>query len=325
MDKINRRSFLGRAAAAGACAGMANVIPFPVLAHPRPEENKISLAAWSLIRSFQAGVWKLTDLHRICREDFELEGLEYVNNFFESPRAGYLNQLNKNAQEYGIKNVLIMVDEEGDMVARDRAERMQAAVNHRKWVEIAAFLGCHAIRCNARGAGDTPAEDPDAIKRAAESFSALVEYAKEFKINVIIENHGGISSDPEWLPALCREINSPHFGILPDFGNYLRGVDAAEALKKALPYAKGVSVKAAWMPDGSHVPAWDLEKCLRTAKDCGYQGFWGIESSLQQPRPRNQGQRPPRQERRDNPEEARQNDWEAVKLTRDAIRKVIFA
>lgn len=326
METINRRNFLGRAAAAGACAGIANVLPFPAaLAHPIPQENGISLAAWSLIRSFRAGVWELTDLHRICREDFELDGLEYVNNFFESPRAGYLSRLNSNAEEYGIKNVLIMVDDEGDMVAKDKAERMQAAINHRKWVEIAAFLGCHTIRCNARGAGNTPEEDPDAIKRAAESFGALVEYAKEFKINVVIENHGGISSDPEWLPALCREMDSPHFGILPDFGNYIEGVDFAEAVKKAMPYAKGVSVKAGWLPDGSHVPNWDLEKCLQVAKDSGYKGFWGIESGLRRPRPEGPRERPSQADTPIDAEAVKQDDWKAVKLTRDAIRKVVFA
>ncbi len=316
METINRRNFIGKAAAAGALAGMAGSLNLSTaFAHPIPGENGISLAAWSLIRSFRAGVWKLTDLHKICREDFELDGLEYVNNFFESPRAGYLNRLNKNAEEYGIKNVLIMVDEEGDMVAKDRAERMQAAINHRKWVEIAAFLGCHTIRCNARGAGNTPAEDPDAIKRAAESFSALVEYAREFKINIVIENHGGISSDPAWLPALCKEMDSPHFGILPDFGNYNEGVDFAEGVKMAMPWAKGVSVKAAWMPDGSHVPNWDLEACLKAAKDSGYKGFWGIESSL----------RRSREETPKEPEAIKQDDWKAVKLTRDAIKKVVLA
>lgn len=320
MGTIDRRSFLSRAATAGACAGIANVIPFPAAAHPIPRENKISLAAWSLIRSFRAGVWKLTNLHRICREDFELDGLEYVNNFFESPRADYLERLNRNAEEYGIKNVLIMVDGEGDMVAKNRDERIQAAINHRKWVEIAAFLGCHTIRCNARGGGNTPAEDPDAIKRAAESFTALIEYAKEFKINVVIENHGGISSHPDWLPALCEEMDSPHFGILPDFGNYIEGVDFAEAVKKAMPYAKGVSVKAAWLPDGTHVPNWDLNACLKAARDSGYKGFWGIESSLRRTRTGERGAQAPL-----DPEAVKQDDWKAVKLTREAIRRIVFS
>ena len=142
------------------------------------------------------------EIHRICKEEFEGMGWN-MSPTFESPVAGYLNQLNRNAREYGVKNVLIMVDNEGDMVAKDKQERMQAAINHRKWVEIAAYPGCHAIAATPEGR-NTRAEDPDAIDRAAEAFGALLEYAEEFKINVIIENHGGLSSDPEWLPKLAE-------------------------------------------------------------------------------------------------------------------------
>ena len=205
-----------------------------------------------------------------------------------------------------------MVDNEGDMVAKDKQERMQAAINHRKWVEIAAYLGCHAIRCNARGGGNTQAEDPDAIDRAAEAFGALLEYAEEFKINVIIENHGGLSSDPEWLPKLAEKIGSDHFGILPDYGNYhdSEKYTVYDAVRMAMPYAKGVSVKARWQPDGTH-PPYDLEKLLNISKDGGYSGFWGIESSMADVDSK-------------NPEDIKQAEWQAVKYTRDVIRKVIL-
>lgn len=312
MNPVNRRDFIQTTLATTAVAG--TVLHRPANAHPSPDQNAISLATWSLIRSFTAGVWKLTDIHRICREDFGLDGVEYVTNFFESPVAGYLDRLNRASQQYGVRNVLIMVDNEGDMVARDRAVRMQAAVNHRKWVEIAAYLGCHAIRCNARGGANRPAEDPDAIERAAESFSALVEYAQEFKINVVIENHGGLSSDPHWLPELVRKINSPHFGILPDYGNYNPGTDIYEAVRLAMPYAKGVSVKAGWRPDGTH-PDYDLERLLKISLDSGFKGFWGIESGMRRPR----GEITP------GPEQAKQDDWQAVLWTKAVIQKVVFA
>ena len=193
---------------------------------------------------------------------------------------------------------------------------MQAAVNHRKWVDIAAVLGCHAIRCNARGGGDTPAEDPDAVERAAEAFAALIEYAKESQINVLIENHGGLSSDPNWLPQLMEKVGSPHFGILPDFGNYhpIGQTDVYEAVRLAMPYAKGVSVKAAWQPDGSH-PQYDLEKLLKIAKAAGYSGFWGIESSLRRPR----GSGP------SSPIDTKKDDWQAVKWTKSAIESAVLS
>lgn len=293
--------------------GMVTALNSNAIAYPHPGKDAISLATWSLVGSYRAGTWKLTDIARICREDFEIDGIEYVNQFFENPVEPYLKRLNQQADKHGVKNVLIMVDNEGQMVSTDPAVRRQTVINHRKWVDIAAVLGCHAIRCNAHGGGKSAAEDPDAIDRAAESFSMLVEYAKESKINIIIENHGGLSSDPDWLPGLVKKVNSPHFGILPDYGNYDRGSDIAGAVKKAMPYAKGVSVKAGWQPDGTH-PAYDLEELIQVSKDSGYSGFWGIESSI----------RRSRENRPKDKEGIKADEWKAVMLTKKAIEKVVF-
>jgi L-ribulose-5-phosphate 3-epimerase len=315
MSVLNRRDFMNRSALTGLGVGIAaSGFIRPALAYPHPDKDAVSLATWSIVRSFRAGVWKLTDIHRICREDFQLDGVEYVTAFFEAPVAGYLDRLNKAAEDYGVRNVLIMVDNEGPMVAKDRKARMQAAVNHRKWVDVAAYLGCHAIRCNALGGEATFEQDPESLDRAAESFGALIEYAKDSRINILIENHGGLSSDPEWLPALMKKVNSPHFGILPDYGNYLPGSDIAQAVRTAMPHAKGVSVKAAWSPDGSH-PAYDLENLIRISKDSGFSGFWGIESSM----------RRSVEDRPSSPEDIKEDEWQAVLWTKQAIQRVVFA
>jgi sugar phosphate isomerase/epimerase len=313
-ESMNRRGFLKASALAGTGLSLTPKIGTYAFTYPRPEKDAISLATWSLVRSFRAGIWKLTDIPRFCREDFGIDGIEFVNTFFELPLESYLNRLNGEAEKHGVRNVLIMVDGEGEMVSKEAKVRHQAVINHRKWVDIAAYLGCHAIRCNARGGGRSSEEDPDAIERAAESFSALVDYASESRINIIIENHGGLSSEPDWLPSLARKVNSPHFGILPDYGNYSRGTDIVAAVKMAMPYAKGVSVKAAWNPDGSH-PGYDLEELLQVSKDSGYSGFWGIESSL----------RRSREDRPTTPEGIKEDDWKAVMLTKKAIQKVVFS
>ncbi|MGC9328824.1 MAG: sugar phosphate isomerase/epimerase family protein [Candidatus Hinthialibacter sp.] len=310
MKSQTRRNFLQKTAAASLALGSFPAAIAPsALAYPRPEKNAISLATWSIVRSFRAGIWKLTDVARICREDFGIDGIEYVNQFFEAPTQNYLNQLNKTAADHGVQNVLIMVDLEGSMVSKDKQERHQAVINHRKWVDIAAYLGCHAIRCNAHGGGKTPEEDPGALDRAAESFSELLDYAKEAKINIIIENHGGLSSCPGWLPALIKKVNNPHFGLLPDYGNYAENADRYKEVKDSMPYAKGVSVKAGWQADGTH-PQYDLERLLQISVDSGYTGFWGIESSMRGPA--------------NSPEEIQKNDWQGVLLTKKAIEKVVF-
>jgi sugar phosphate isomerase/epimerase len=315
MDPCTRRQFIQRSATATLGLGLLpTVLTESTPAYPRPEKNAISLATWSIVGSFRAQVWKLTDVARICREDFGVDGIEYVTSFFEVPVESYLRELNQAAAKYGVKNVLIMVDDEGNMVAKDKNVRDQAAINHRKWIEIAAYLGCHAIRCNAGGGGQTPEQDPDALDRAAEAFSSLLDYAKEFKINVLIENHGGMSSYPHWLPELMKKVNSPHFGILPDYGNYrTKEADVYEAVRLAMPYAKGVSVKAQWLADGTN-PQYDLEKLLTISKESGYTGFWGIESSM----------RRQRSDRSPSAEDIKKNEWQAVLWTKAVIEKIIF-
>jgi len=315
MTIFDRRNFIQRSILAGASLslftdGLVKTAP----AYPHPQKNAISLALWSLVRSFRADVWKLTDAARICREDFGIDGIEYVTYFFEAPIERYLKKLNHSAAQHGVRNVLIMVGGEGSMVAKDKKVRRQAAINHRKWVDVAAYLGCHAIRCNASGGGKTPQEDPDSLDRAVDSFSALIEYAKESKINILIENHGGLSSYPHWLPNLMKKVNSPHFGILPDYGNYKQTskADVYEAVRLAMPYAKGVSVKAGWQPDGSH-PQYDLEKLLKISVKSGYTGFWGIESSIK----RGKTDKPT------SPEQIKADDWQAVRWTKAAINKIV--
>ena len=315
INNPSRREFVKTTLVGGASVMAASSLGAarPAMAHDRPTKDAVSLATWSIVRSFRAGLWTLPDVARICREDFGIDGIEYVTAFFEAPVESYLKRLNKAAADHGVENVLIMVDGEGDMVSREPAVRKQAAINHRKWVDVAGVLGCHAIRCNARGAGDTPEKDPDAINRAADAFGALIEYAEPFGINIVIENHGGISSDPSWLPELMRKVDSPHFGTLPDYGNFNKDADVYEAVRLAMPYAKGVSVKAGFQPDGSH-PQYSLEKLLTISKDAGFTGYWGIESSI----------RRGRGAARRSTSAIMSDDWQAVRWTKAAIDKVVF-
>lgn len=285
------------------------------LAAAQTPANDISLAAWSLNRSFFVGRrWKNIDLPRICREEFGINGLEFVNQFFDNPMLDSLRQLKRAGGDYGVRFVLIMCDGEGDMAAADRNERMLAARAHRKWIDIGHFLGCHAIRCNLGGPRENWKADRDLVARAAESFRDLLDYAKGSGLNVLIENHGRASSDPDVLVALMKLVNDPHFGTLPDFGNINPGDDHAEVLRRLLPYAKGLSVKAAWNADGTHT-RWDLEKLLRVARDGGYRGFWGIESSFGRMR----GEQPQL-----SPDQIWEQEKKGVLLTKRVIERVVL-
>lgn len=252
-----RREFL----AASATTMLASAAP----------ADRISFAQWSINRSYRAGVWKTLEVPRIIKEKLGIDALEFVNQFFENPTLGYLRKLKRSCADAGVTPVLIMVDDEDPTAGTDAAERKAAAAAHHKYIDMAHYLGCHAIRCNMRGGPQANwQQDTSMLDRAAESFRDIVAYAKGSGVKVVIENHGGASSDPDVLVALMKKVNDPQFGMLVDLGNWNKGDDQYAAVAKVLPWAKGISVK--------DIPGYDLPKKLRMCMESGFHGFWGIES-----------------------------------------------
>nr|HPM18972.1 TIM barrel protein [Bacteroidales bacterium] len=212
MNEISRRSFLEKSIVAGATAMITPSVlksAAPALT-PRMTRDDISLAQWALVEEIRAGKWKTLDFPSVARKDFGLNGIEFVNTLFEVPTEGYLRRLKKNAEDNNVTMVLIMVDDEGDGCSPTREGRKQFDINHRKWIDIAHFLGCSAIRTNCRGPKDVNKDE--ALKYSVESYQMLLEYAVPAKISVLIENHGGISDDADWMVSLFKAVNNLYFG-----------------------------------------------------------------------------------------------------------------
>ena len=232
-------------------------------------KDDISLAQWALVEEIRTGKWKTLDFPKIAREDFDINGIEFVNTLFESPTLSYLDKLKQNAADYGITLVLIMVDEEGDGCASTKEARKQFAINHRKWIDIAHYLGCHAIRTNCIGAENIA--KAEALKWASETYRMLLEYAAESNVSVLIENHGGVSNDADWMVTLMKEVDHPLFGILPDWRAPAADFDNYGYLQKTVPFAKGMSYR--------NQPTEELTaKMIALCKEAGYHGWYGIES-----------------------------------------------
>ena len=245
------------------------------LAGQAPVESGISLAAWSFSGSFFQGRWKLLDLPGILREKLGIQALEHVNQFFENPTLSYLQKLKKACGDNGVRSTILMVDSEGSTASPDAAERRQAAIAHRKWIDVAQYLGCRSVRINMYGGAQDWKQDRDLVKRAAETIHLLLDYSRGSNLNILVENHGQASSDPEVLTALVKEVNHPNFGLLCDLGNWNKGEDRYAAVKKILPLARGLSVKGTW---GANLdPAFDAEKLVKTALEGSYAGWWGLE------------------------------------------------
>ena len=269
---ISRRDFLGKSVAIGATGLVAPALlkNADLLASQRLTMDDISIAQWALVQEIRDGQWTTLDFPKIAREDFDINGIEFVNTLFGVPTLGYLNTLKKHAEEYGVTMVLIMVDDEGETCTPSKKERKQTVINHQKWIDIAHYLGCHSIRTNCRGPRDVSKED--ALKWSAETYNMMLEYAIPANISIVIENHGGVSDDPDWMVALMKEVDNLYFGTYPDWRQPSDRFDNYTYLEKTLPYAKGMSYR--------NQPTEELSaKMIKLCHDAGYRGWYGIESS----------------------------------------------
>ncbi|MFM1821747.1 MAG: hypothetical protein RI967_13, partial [Planctomycetota bacterium] len=255
--RVSRRTAIGvlGAASGAALAGHAfgwqeATAPLAAGATAARVPNPISLAQWSLHRRFGFGRPEERDPNpadpmdfpKIAKEEFGLTRVEYVNQFYRGKVAesGFAAELRKRCDDLGVSSLLIMCDGEGIAGGADDAARAAFADNHRKWLNLAKALGCHSIRVNAIGEGD---KDEQA-KRCADGLAKLVAIAKPLGLSVIVENHGGLSSDGAWLAGVIRAVGDDACGTLPDFGNWRDGsgtlVDPVRNVGLVMPFAKGV-------------------------------------------------------------------------------------
>jgi len=237
----------------------------------------ISLAQWSLNKSLFGGKLDNLDFPEYTRKNFDIHAVEYVNQFFKSAETSYVKELLKRTEDLGMRNVLIMVDQEGNLGEVDESKRKTAVENHHKWVEAAQLLGCHSIRVNAGGRGT----EEEVAYSASRSLRELAQFAADYGIKVIVENHGGYSSRASWLASVIRNTGMVNCGTLPDFGNFMvsksENYDIYLGMKELMPLAKGVSAKSNEFDEEGNEANKDFYRILKIVKDAGFRGYIGIE------------------------------------------------
>ncbi|HOF39737.1 MAG TPA: TIM barrel protein [Candidatus Hydrogenedentes bacterium] len=246
---------------------------------------QISLAGWSLHRSIGEGEGKIPmlDMPKLARQEFGIGAIELVNQMLPASDAAYLDKLARNAADNDVKILLTMVDGEGAIGDLDADKRADAVVRHQKWIDVTEYLGGHTIRMNWVGAANDVASRPAELKafidRCVPEFRKLCDYGDSKNINVVIENHGGASSEPGALIQLMVAVDHPRFGTLPDFGNFPDHVDKYLATDLMMNFAKAVSAKCHDFDDETGLETtMDYERLIAIVVDQhGYHGHIGIE------------------------------------------------
>jgi len=248
---------------------------------PPPPIFTISLAQWSHHKALYAKEMTNLEFPVMTRDAFGIDAVEYVNSFMkeESRDPRYVAELKGICDSEGVTSVLIMCDGEGRLGDPDDAARTTAIENHYRWIDIAAELGCHSIRVNAASEGDWDTQRD----LAADGLRRLTEFGEQSSINVIVENHGGISSNGKWLSEVMRTVNHPMCGTLPDFGNFNMGeenggwYDIYTGIEELMPFAHAVSAKSHNFDDAGDERDKDYLRIMRIVLDAGYRGRVGIE------------------------------------------------
>ncbi|TWU09233.1 Xylose isomerase-like TIM barrel [Symmachiella macrocystis] len=289
-QSTTRRQFLAVSASVTSAMGIAHLTGLKLNAADKKPLYEISLAQWSLHKMLFDGKLDNLDFAKTTKEKFGINAVEYVNQFFKDKAKdmAYLGEMKKRASDLGVANVLIMIDGEGNLGDPDEAARIKAVENHYKWVDAAKFLGCHSIRVNARS--DHKLSYGEQMVLAADGLRRLSEFGAKKKIGIIVENHGGLSSDGAWLAGVMKTVDNPNCGTLPDFGNFRIGddnmYDRYQGVAELMPYAKAVSAKSHdFDADGNEIHT-DYLRMMQIVLDAGYHGYVGIEyegSKLSEP------------------------------------------
>jgi len=278
---VSRRAFIATSLAAVALTACQRNGQAPAPAdqprdYPADRSFSISLAQWSLNRTIKSGFLDHLDFPSAAKEEYGIDAVEYVNTFFKKKNdAAYNAELRRRCDDAGVKSLLIMCDGEGNLGDADQVKRLKAVENHYKWVEAARALGCHSIRVNAQSSGTWDQQQD----RAADGLRRLCVFADGYGLNVIVENHWGLSSNGRWLAGVMQRVAHPRIGTLPDFGNFdPKEYDRYQGVANMMPWARGVSAKSYdFNAATGEAEVVDYHKMMKIVLGAGYHGHIGIE------------------------------------------------
>jgi len=275
VSALTRRRWIGTSLSMAASGLLHRLWPTSCWADEQGDSlYKISCTEYSLHRMLAAGKLDNLEFAPFVAKEFALDAVEYWSAPFKSKveDLGYLKEMRSRADGAGVRGTVILVDGEGHLGDPDAGLRREAVDRHKKWIACAKQLGCHSIRVNAHSRGTYEEQ----LALAADGLGQLAEFAAPYKINVLVENHGGLSSNGAWLAAVMRRVHLPNCGTLPDFGNF-GSYDRYQGVRELMPFAKCVSAKSHHFDKAGNETGTDYLRMMRIVVQAGYHDYVGIE------------------------------------------------
>ena len=289
--KLSRRQFLNTSLLSGAAIMSGGTLSsLSSAAIPKTFHFELSLAQWSLHKGLFANEISALDFPVIARKTYDIGAVEYVNQFFyeKAKDKTFLTELKKRCEDNGVVSSLIMIDKEPELASPDAQERAAGVEGHKKWIDAAKFLGCTAIRINLHGNGTLE----QWTKGSVESLRKLATIGKPLGIKILVENHGGFSSNGKYLAEVMRLANDSNIGTMPDFGNFcvrrevagdlwksacVEQYDIYQGVAEMMPYAGAFSAKSFNFDEQGNESGIDFLAMFKLMRASKYRGYVGIE------------------------------------------------
>jgi sugar phosphate isomerase/epimerase len=232
----------------------------------------------------------LLDFPAQAKRRLGVDRVEICQMHLPSRDDAYLEELSGALRRAGSTLVCMPIDV-GNISAADPAYREDDLHETEAWIDAAARLGAPAVRVNTNGPPPMAHEPIGTLEETAASLRRLLRYGAERGVAVLIENHGGITADPEAIARLVEMVGHDLKTIV-DVGNFepalshqrhdadFAGLDFEplyRAIARVMPHAALVHAKSVrFGPDGRHA-GWDLHRALGIAREAGFRGDVSIE------------------------------------------------
>jgi sugar phosphate isomerase/epimerase len=262
----------------------------PALARPTPAASRSRLAVstysyWHF-RGERYPVEKV--IEQAARVGFQ--GVEILHRQMAEESTAYLNRLKQAAFRHGLALPMLSIHQ--DFVWPNREDRDKHIAHTRHCIDLAAQLGIPCIRLNSgrwktiksfddlmKVKGNEPPlagyTNEDGIRWCVESIQECLPHAEQAGVLLALENHWGLTTDPDVLLRIWRAVSSPWLGINLDTGNYPG--DPYEGIAKLAPQASIVQAKTYFGGGEWYTLDLDYRRIAGILRKAGFQGWVSLE------------------------------------------------